>query len=151
MTNYYAQALADVNNGVAPVLSTNTSYSRLVGTVPIANTNFPATIIDLYIPDPVGLTNGMAAMDPDLTNGWVQGLTYLGSFVEGSANDLNPAPGAFEFDISKLDLKGATSLTITANYSKSPAGTHNAITLTSPFADPVALPPFIPGAPVRLG
>ena len=151
LTNYYAQALADVNNGVAPVLSTNTSYSRLVGTVPIANTNFPATIIDLYIPDPVGLTNGMAALDPDLTNGWVQGLTYLGSFVEGSANDLNPATGAFEFDISMLDLKGATSLTITANYSKSPAGTHNAITLTSPFADPIALPPFIPGGVDSVG
>ena len=43
------------------------------------------------------------------------------------------------------------SLTITANYSKSPAGTHNAITLTSPFADPIALPPFIPGGVDSVG
>ncbi len=153
-TNYYNKALlvpTDANSDVYPVLSTKTTLLRLAGTVPIANTNYPTTIIDLYIPDPEGITNGMVAMDPDLPDGWVQGLTYLGSFVEGSTNDLNPAPGQFEFDISKFDLKGATQLTITANYSKSPSATPNAVILTSPFAAPYTLPPFIPGGTASVG
>src|ERR1051326_3415696 len=155
LTNYYNKALlvpTDANGDVFPVLSTNTTLLRLAGKVPIANTtNYPTTIIDLYVPDPEGITNGMVAADPDLPNGWVQGLTYLGSFVEGSTNDLNPAAGQFEFDISKLDLKGATRLTITANYSKSPATTANAVILTSPFSEPYTLPPFIPGDAASVG
>ena len=155
LTNYYNKALlvpTDANGDVFPVLSTNTTLLRLAGKVPIANTtNYPTTIIDLYVPDPEGITNGMVAADPDLPNGWVQGLTYLGSFVEGSTNDLNPAAGQFEFDISKLDLKGATRLTITANYSKSPATAANAVILTSPFSEPYTLPPFIPGGAASVG
>ena len=49
-----------------------------------------------------------------------------------------------------MDLKGAGPLTITANYSVSPVGTHNAKTLTSPFSDPVTVS-FIPGGVASVG
>ncbi|MBM3835371.1 MAG: hypothetical protein FJ403_19265 [Verrucomicrobia bacterium] len=146
ITSYYAKALVDVNAGIVPVLSTNTTLARLKGTVPVADTNaYPVTIVDLYLPDPEGLANKSA----ELKNGSIQGLTYLGSFVEGSTNDFNANPGEFDFDISRLGLAAGTSLTVTANYSQAPVGTHNAIVLTSPFANlmqtkagPVAPPPL---------
>jgi hypothetical protein len=146
ITNYYAKALVDVSNGIAPVLTTNTSIARLKGTVPVADANlYPVTIVDVYIPDPEGLTNQV----PELPGGFVQGLTYLGSFVEGSTNDFNANPGEFDFDISRLNLAAGSSLTITANYSQDPVGTQNARTLTSPFSSvvqtrtgPVTTPPL---------
>jgi hypothetical protein len=141
---YYAKALVDVAAGVAPTLSTDTSLTRLVGTVPIANTDYPVTIVDLYAADLEGIAFGQTAGVPELPNGYVQGKFYLGSFVEGSAADRDAAPGKFDFDISKVDLKGAL-LTVTANYSKAPAGTKNAIVLTSPFSDTVEVT-FTPGS-----
>ncbi|HVY70751.1 MAG TPA: hypothetical protein VHH73_12545, partial [Verrucomicrobiae bacterium] len=148
LPQYYTGALVDTTD-VYPHLSTNTSLTKLIGTVPIANTNYPVTIIDLYAADPEGLAFGLTSGIPDFPYGYVQGLAYIGSFVEGSAQDLNKTPGAFEFDISKVDLKG-TNLVITANYSKSPSGTHNAITLTSPFSDPVQVF-FTPGSVESVG
>jgi hypothetical protein len=48
LTNYYAKALVNATTGITPVLSTNTSISRIVGTVPLADTNkWQTTIIDL--------------------------------------------------------------------------------------------------------
>src|SRR5439155_2745812 len=142
MVAYYSKALVNPFDGFVPSLSTNRTRNRLIGTVPIANTNFPTTIIDLYIADPIGITNGQAAMYPELPYGFVQGKTYLGSFVSGSASDLDPSAGGFEFDISGLNLPGPApaTLTVTATYSKSPPGTHNAVMLTSPFSDPLTLP-----------
>ena len=146
ITNYYAKALLDVSNGIVPVLSTNSTTARLKGKVPVADTDvYPFTIVDVYLPDPQGLTNSV----PELPGGFVQGLTYLGSFVEGSTNDFNANPGEFDFDITSLKITAGTSLTITANYSQDLLGAHNARTLTSPFsnvgqpkAGPVAPPPL---------
>ena len=72
---------------------------------------------------------------PNCRTVYVQGKTYLGSFVDNSAADANKVAGEFDINISGLGADGP--LTITANYSKSPAGTHNAVVLTSPFSDPV--------------
>ncbi len=131
ITNYYAKALLDPTLGLAPRLATNSSTARLIGAAPIADTNsYPVTIIDLYLPDPEGLTNAL----PEFPDGSIQGATYLGSFVEGSKADLNAKPGEFEFEISRLNLPAGAKLTATANFSPSPAGTHNALTLTSPFS-----------------
>jgi hypothetical protein len=131
ITGYYGKALIDVNNGIIPVLSTNTTTARLVGRVPVADTNlFPVTLVDLYMADPEGLTNSV----PEVPDAFVQGSVYLGTFVEGSAADLNPAPGEFDFDMARLNLAIGTKLTATANYSQDPVGTHNARTLTSPFS-----------------
>ena len=139
---YYAKAQVNPFNGVVPTISTNTTRNVLIGTVPIANADFPTTMVDLYIADPMGITNGQAAMYSELPYGFVQGKTYLGSFVCGSGSDLDPSPGGFEFDISDLNIPGPApaTLTITATYSRDPAGRHNARMLTSPFSDPLTLP-----------
>jgi hypothetical protein len=140
LTNLYTVALLDVTQGVVPVLATNTTATRLVGQVPIADTNlWPTTAIDLYAVDPVGMTNGAAAQIPALPNGFVQGRTWLATFVDNSAKDRNANPGDFDFDLTGVDLKGATLITITANYSQGQPGDTNAVVLTSPFAVPANL------------
>lgn len=141
---YYAKALADVNAGIVPVLSTNTTLNKLVGSVPIANAEYPVTIVDLYAADPEGITYGQSFGIPELPLGFVQGRSYIASFVEGSAADKNPAPGAFEFDISQVELKGS-QLIVTANYQKPAVGTDTPVVLTSPFSDPVEVT-FTPGS-----
>ena len=143
ITNYYVKALADVTQGIMPVINTNlTTTLRLVGSVPIADTNaYPHTIIDVYTADPEAMQYGL---DSGLTEfsvfGFVEGDGYLGSFVEGSAQDANTAPGQFDFNISSLGLQGGFRLIVTANYSKDPVGTHNGVVLTSPFSEPADLP-----------
>lgn len=144
LAGYYAKALVDPAAGVVPVLSTNTTLARLVGTVPVANAEYPVTIIDLYAADPEGIAYGQAAAVPELPNGYVQGKAYIGSFVDNSPADSNRTVGEFDFSLSGLEAKGSL-LTVTANYSKSPAGTRNAIVLTSPFSDTVEVT-FLPGS-----
>ena len=138
-SDYYAKALVDVTTGTVPTLAAGTSRTRLVGTVPVSNPDFPVTIIDLYVADPEGMEYGLLSPLDELPNGYVQGKTWLGSFVEGSAADRNPNPGEFDFDLTGLPMHG-DKWTITATYSKSPAGTPNAVAITSPFSEPVAGP-----------
>ena len=143
ITNYYAKALPDTSGGLVPVLNTNlTTSRRLVGTVPVANTtDYPVTIIDVYTADPEGMQYGLDSFLPEFaTYGFIQGDDYLGSFVEGSAQDRNSAPGQFDFDLGSLGLQGGFKLVVTANYSKDPLGTRNGRALTSPFSDPVDIP-----------
>jgi hypothetical protein len=151
LQSYYAQALNDPSLGVVPTLAADSTAKRLKGTVPVANATYPVTIIDVYVADPIGITNGQAAMIPELTNGFVQGFIYLGSLVEGSSADLNPTPGEFEFDTSHLPISGGYNITITANYSPDPSGTHNSAIVTSPFSDPLALPDFAPVSAASIG
>jgi hypothetical protein len=140
LTNLYASVLMDATQGVVPVLATNTTATRLVGHVPVADTNiWPTTFIDLYAVDGIGMTNGAAAQISALPEGFVQGRTWLATFVENSVQDRNPSPGDFDFDLTGVDLKGATMLTITANYSQGQPGDTNAVVFTSPFAAPVAV------------
>jgi hypothetical protein len=86
------------------------------------------------------LTNGLVVPDPFLTNGWVHGKKYLGSFADNSSADLDPAPGAFAFNTCSLGLTNGSQITISANYSKDAPGTHNARVLTSLFSVPVTVP-----------
>jgi hypothetical protein len=113
--------------------------SNLVGTAPLATASFAATIIDLYEADPEGIENGKLLSNTDLPNGFVQGKRYIASFVDNSAADMNPAPGAFKFSLSGKAAAGKL-LTATANYSIQAAGTTRADVVTSPFSEPVAGP-----------
>lgn len=117
LLNYYSRALTDPSKPV-PVLSTNSTRQVLRGSVPVTDTSAYAApvIVDVYVADPVGITNGMAAAIPALPQGFVQGVTYLGSFTEGSADDKNASRGEFEFDVSRLNIAANTLLTVTANY-----------------------------------
>jgi hypothetical protein len=96
----------------------------------------------------MGIASGIEAAIPEIPF-VVQGKAYVASFVDNSAADRNPARGAFDFDLTGLDLKG-TNLTITANYVKGPAGTANPLILTSPFSDPVEVV-YTPGSLESIG
>jgi len=96
-------------------------------------------MIDLYIADPEGLTNGVAMSGGALTNGFVQGKQYLKSFNPGASPAVPPVAGRFSLDISGLNLTNGTVVTLTANYSQAAPGATNDIALTSAFSDPFAL------------
>ncbi|MSU61355.1 MAG: hypothetical protein EXS31_03005 [Pedosphaera sp.] len=138
LTNYYTKAMLEPELGVIPILSTNTTIDRLVGWIPRPETNSsPLTVIDFYIADPEGIALGKAEGLSHLPDGFVQGRTYIGSYFEGSAGDLDPEPGQFSFNISAFNIRLGTLLTITANYSPEQVGTHDAPTLTTLFSNPV--------------
>jgi hypothetical protein len=149
-TNYCGRFMA--SNNVIPVLSTNSNQGRLKGSCALSLPPYTNVLVDLYIADNEGWTNGQKFQIPELiyTNaastspqyfGFAQGRIYLGSFVDNGPLDLDPAPGQFDFDIHKLGLDTNTLLTITASYSADPPGTHNGRTHTSVFAMPTTLLP----------
>ena len=79
-------------------------------------------IVDVYIPDPQGQVNG-AAFDYAFFGGlagegFVQGKTHLGSFLDNGPYDSNPAVGAFSFNIAGLGLASGTKVTVAVTYSK---------------------------------
>lgn len=116
LASYYAKALANPESFL-PTLATNSTRTRLIGTVPLTDTSrYTETIVDVYVADPVGMTNGMGAEIPELPQGFIQGVRYLGSFVEGSSADLESQPGAFEFALDSLNIPAGALLTVTANY-----------------------------------
>jgi len=135
-----------------PLLSTNSNQSRLRGSCALGVAPYTNIIIDLYLADEESWTNGqkfqlseLAYTDPVTSQieyyGFAQGRTYLASFVDNGPQDLDPAPGQFEFDISSLGLSTAALVTVAANYSVDRPGTHNGRTHTSVFAMPVTLQP----------
>ena len=148
-TNYCAPFM-DIQQ-VIPVLQTNSNQSRLRGSCAVGVAPYTNVIIDVYVADEEGWTNGQKFQFPELmyTNadgstqfyGFAQGRRYLGSFVENGPQDLNPQPGQFEFDVRALGLDTTSLITIAANYSADPAGTHNGRTHTSDFAMPIRLQP----------
>jgi hypothetical protein len=116
--SYYSKALLDPESGVTPVLSTNSTRTRLIGTAPVPEGSvYSITTLDVYIADQEGMTNTVALAMPEFPQGFVQGRTYLGSFVVDSTADRDPAPGAFDFDMAHLNVAQDTQLTVTANYS----------------------------------
>ena len=112
---------------------------------------------DVIVTEPIGGNDVSTDKAVNSTNG--SGYVALGDIVltEGATTDfapgngqtliltapggwrLNPAAGAFEFDIASLSLPANTKLTATANYSQDPPGTHNGRVVTSLFSKPVAV------------
>ena len=110
LSEYYAKALLDPSQPT-PVLNTNSTRLELRGTLPVPDPSvYGRTVVDVYIADPIGMTNGMAAQIPELPQGFVQGLTYLGSFTNTATT------GEFQFDIRPFNVPAGTPVTITANY-----------------------------------
>ncbi|MBM3835367.1 MAG: hypothetical protein FJ403_19245 [Verrucomicrobia bacterium] len=145
LTKYMAKALASTANGVVPVISTNSTTTKLIGTAPVGNTDFPTLMIDIYTADPEGLVNGKVVNDPTLPNGWVQGQKFLGTYTDGSADDSNPKAGEFEFNLASLGIAPGTKITVSAIYSKDPPRTKNGRSLASAFSAPVALAQGVAG------
>ncbi len=117
LTAFFSVPLAHPDVDYWPSISTNTTTTTLVGTVPEPNLGTVTYVtIDLYLANPAGATN---ANGNSLT-----AMTYLGSFLNDSVNDADPDPKAFSFDISALDIQTneLPMLAVTANYFIKEAG-----------------------------
>jgi hypothetical protein len=149
-TNYFAPFLWTTNE-IIPSLSRTSTQARLRGSCALGKDPFTNVIIDVYLADEEGWTNGQAFqfselaytdnMGDTLYYGFAQGRTYLGSFTDNGTQDLDPKPGQFNFDISSFNIPIGTLVTIAANYSADPPGTHNGRVHTSDFAMPITLLP----------
>lgn len=93
-------------NPITPVITAATTAS-LTGTCGLPLAGVAQVVVDVYVADP----EGDAVSKP-------QGKTYLGSFVDNSAADSNPAVGSFTFNIASLGINSGTKLTIAASYLK---------------------------------
>jgi len=94
-------------NPITPVITAATTAS-LTGTCGLPLAGVAQIAVDVYVADP----EGDALSTP-------QGKQYLGSFVDNSAADSDPAVGAFTFNIAGLGVYSGTKLTIAASYLKS--------------------------------
>jgi hypothetical protein len=104
-----------------PTLASGSTISKLIGTfAPITTNGYTNVVLDLYVPDPQGETNGALFSQPSFGGNWatpggwgfVQGQTYLGSYLIP-----NPASGVFSLDISGLGLAHGTPVTAAITYS----------------------------------
>src|SRR5207247_1078639 len=154
-TNIEAKFM-DVSGSIIPTLTGSTSATNhLTGTcaLGISNTTdasfYTNIILDVYIADPEGLINGARFDLPEIGgvsgSGFPQGKTYLASYVVDGVADLDASAGSFDFDIGSLHLPTGTKLTVIANYSADPPGTHNGRTHSSNFSKPLNLgvPQFV--------
>jgi hypothetical protein len=116
----YAVDTPDPTNAI-PTLSPSSTVSTLIGTFGLTTTNgYTNLVLDVYLPDPEGQANGAQFDLPSFggtgggTSGWgfVQGKTYLGSYVIP-----NPASGAFSLNVSGLGLAHNTKVTAAITYS----------------------------------
>ncbi|HEY3914700.1 MAG TPA: hypothetical protein VGN61_09460 [Verrucomicrobiae bacterium] len=147
-TNFYAGYLD--TNALIPVLSTNSSQGILRGGCALGMAPYTNVIIDVYLADEEGWTNGqqfqfaeLAYTDPATGNtlyqGFPQGKTWLATFTANGPQNLDPTPAQFAFDISSLGLSTNVLITLTASYSIDPPSTPNGRAQTSPFAFPITL------------
>lgn len=96
-----------------PVLSASSTVATLAGSFETPSTNsYTNLVLDLYLPDPEGLANGLQFALPTFPTGFVQGKTYLHSYLIP-----NPQSGAFSIDISGLGLAHKTAVTAAITYS----------------------------------
>jgi hypothetical protein len=154
-TNYEASYMS-VDGDVVPNLAAASTVANLIGicatTNGIAYPNavgnayyYSNIIIDVYALDPEGWTNGQQFALSELTdnstytNGFAQGRTYLGSFVDNGPLDSDPAVGSFNFNSAGLGIPAGTMITVTANYSADAPWALHGRTHTSNFSNPVTL------------
>src|ERR1044071_9400776 len=144
-TNYMGKFMS-TNGDIIPVIASNSTAADLIGQCASTNGSVYSNIfIDVYVADLEGWTNGQEQALFELTdnatytNGFAQGRTYLGTFVDNGPLDRDPAVGRFNFNAYSLGLTAGTPITVTANYSQDPAGTTHGRTHTSNFSTPVNL------------
>ena len=91
------------------------------------------------------------AIDPvALSNNFVQGKTWLGSVMDGSAPDADPASNSVAFDIGNLPLAGVTTVAALVTYSRDNGLTTQAgRAVTALFSNPVTVKQV--ASPLRIG
>ena len=131
---YYATTLVDPSSGVEPRLLEVTG-GRLRGTLPEPKTGtFPYSFVDVSVVDPGALLNGL-----------VHPTSFLTTFVEGSTQDLDPAPNQFVFDLTAFAIPTGTILAIQVTYSETPGRTEAGRALSGVLSEPVAVETEIAG------
>ena len=143
-SNFVAYAAAPtIPDASIPVLSGSSTTTTLSGTFLPPSHGYTNLVLDLYVPDPLGMANGIPFTLPSFPSGFVQGKTYLGSFLIP-----NPASGAFSLDISGLGLAHGTKVTAAITYSSfarpnitsiTRTGTSTTLTWTGDNGGPYAL------------
>lgn len=127
-----------------PTLSAST-LTTLNGSCGVSTNGYTNLIVDVYLPDPEGQANGaqfgyevFGASVAGTPGGWgfVQGKTYLGSYLDNGPYDSNPAVGEFSLNIASLGLTSGTKVTVAVTYST--------------FALPVLAPAVVSGGNVTL-
>lgn len=125
--NYYWEALLDSAGATAPTLLASTN-GFLTGTLPAPNTaNYAQQVVDLYVVD------GKAVQ----TNSPLPGA-WVGSFVEGSGQDLDPAPNAFKVSLARLGLNDGDELVLAVTYAQAANKTEATNAITGPLSSAVA-------------
>jgi hypothetical protein len=125
------------------VVDPTSSTRRLKGTFPLGIAPYTNVVIDVYVANEEGLTNGLKFLT--LTNvmpaGWVQGESVLAYNLQADkVGDFDPATGAFNFNISPYNIPAGTKVTVTASYAVAgEVGTYMAEMDTSRFSLPVSL------------
>jgi hypothetical protein len=124
------------------VVNPSSSTRRLKGTFPLGRNPFTNVVVDVYVANEEGLTNG--AKFQTLTNVlpvWAQGEKVLAYNLQADKlGDLDPATGAFNFNLAPYNIPAGTKVTMTASYAMAGAvGTYMARMHTSRFSLPVAL------------
>ena len=147
---YYAPYVLDPARTV-PTVDPASTTSSLLGTVPQGSAEFSRVLVDVYLPDPEGLTNGLLFAMLEFPEGFPQGLTYLGTFEDDGPEDLHAGAGQFEFNIAPLGLATGTQVVVSANFTADAKGTHRGHTHTSPWSLPVALLQGTMPTPISLG
>jgi len=145
----YEGPYMDTSSNLIPVLDlTNSIYPHLKGFFPVGLDPYTNIFIDVYQLDPEGWNNGKLFQYSELgfpgeTNGFPQGSKYLASFTVTNS-------GVFDLNLTGIDV-GSGTLTVTANYSADPAGTHRGRVQTSNFSNPVTFSGVAPiPAPLRI-
>ncbi|MGO8927672.1 MAG: hypothetical protein ACLQU3_12365 [Limisphaerales bacterium] len=147
MSPFVDTSTASLPSDLIAQLSATNIFPHLQGTFPPGIGVWTNIIIDVYQLDPEGWTNGQEFALTELTdyatytNGFPQGKKYIGSFPV-------PNTGSFNITLSDdVDL-GSGAVTVTANYSADPPGTHNGRVHTGNFSNPGYL---IPGSAESVG
>jgi len=119
-SNWWASYVTDTSQTV-PALSASSTISTLIGTCGYPTNGYTNLIVDVYVPDPEGQVNGAMFDQPSFggASGWgfVQGKTWLGSFLDNGPYDSDPAIGSFALNISRLGLAHGTKITVAVTYS----------------------------------
>jgi hypothetical protein len=110
---------------------TDASGRFVKGTVPSPNlANYPYSVIDVYVVDPAALVLGL-----------ILPQTYLGSFVEGSTEDLDPVINSFSFNLNSFTIPPSAQVALEVTYSQDPQATQNDRALSGPLSNPVDADP----------
>jgi len=129
--------LANDTSLVTPTLHAITN-NIISGTAAPVFGEYVSAFIDVYTADPAAIAN---------TNAWPTVLTHpsrwLATFTDDGPGDLDPAPGAFAFDISSFGVADSNYVTVTVTYSKEANASNAGQAVTTAPATPVSRRPSL--------